>query len=202
MCCSPALVHTHRCLFILISVLLLVPICPRSFIHTQLCWLAWPPFMLDPIPLLVPICPHSFICTRLCWLGQPPFVVTTTHLCASPFFCPDSVALPGPCAHHHLFMLVSIRLLVPVCHCPFVSTWLCLSPLPGDTCLAFAFACAHWCSFGFICTCSASFRTRLGPIMLIYTLMGFFWAPKPVYIKYTWWSGPLLHMACMSPIFV
>ena len=36
-----------------------------------------------------------------------------------------------------LFVLVSVHLLVPICPWPFVSTWLCLSPIPGCACLAF-----------------------------------------------------------------
>ena len=53
------------------------------------------------------------------------------------------------------FVLVSVRLLVPVCPWPFVSARLCLSPLPGCACLAFARA--RWCSLGFVCAGSALF---------------------------------------------
>jgi len=139
--CSLALVHTHCCLFMLISVLLLVPVCPRSIALAGPC-----AYRCLIMPFATCLCLSPFVC----W---SPFV--PTHLC--PLGCAGSVVL------------------VPAS----------LSPLPGCTCLAFT--CACWCLLGFICAGSAFVSTRLGFIVPIYALMGFFWAPKPlvcVCIKY------------------
>ena len=172
MCCSPALIHTHL----------------HSFTGPCLAPLVYPHSVV--LVGLAPICAHPhlfvgpclFICTWLCWLGWPPFVLAATHSCMSLFSCPHLVALPGPCTHCCSFVLVSVHLLVPVCTHLVVSARLCLFLLPGGACLAFARAC--WCSFGFVCAHSASVHTCLGFIMLIYALMVFFWAPKPVCIRY------------------
>ena len=68
-----------------------------------------------PFPTVVDPCPCIPFHARLRW---SPFV--PTHL---------SVALAGPCAYHCSFVLISVRLLVPVCPRPFVSARLCWFPL-------------------------------------------------------------------------
>jgi hypothetical protein len=158
-CCSPALVLTCCCSFVLVSVLLLVPVCPHLFIRTWLSWLAWPPFVLAPISLLVPICPCLFIRTWLCWLGQPPFVLATARSCASLFFCPRSFV---PARLHCLaLVLIAARscLSLFVCWSPPVcvrlvvlvpTTWWRLF---GFRSCSLVFVWVHLCLFGF-CSCS------------------------------------------------
>ena len=117
------------------------------------------------LPLFVPTCcacPCSFTPTQLCWLMclsvlVYPHLVVLVNLhpcsfptCLSTLGCagwPLSAPIHTGC---HLFMLVSVLLLVLICPCLFI--------------------CAY-----------------LSFVMLIYALMGFFWAPEPlvcVCIKY------------------
>src|ERR1700689_813804 len=97
---------------------------------------------------LVPICPHSFVCCT----GWP--------LCLSLLI------------RAHLHSFAGPRSSPPVCvhSVVLVPAQLCLSPLPGCACLAFA--CARWCLLGFVCAGLVFFRACLGFVMLIYALMG------------------------------
>ena len=136
-------VHAHWPQFMLIC----CPVCPHSLIPTQLCWLTlvspihahWPPFVLVSVGLLH-ICPHSFVLAWLCWL-----TLVGPHSCSPALVC----------THRHLFMLVSILLLVPLC----LSALSCASWVGPCSC-SLPLICAHLHSFAgpcfpLVCSCPA-----------------------------------------------
>ena len=73
-CVGSAPVRTRSRSFVLVSVLLLVSVCPCSFVPARLYWLALVlvrtlrrSFVPVSIRLLVPVCPRPFVSARLCW---------------------------------------------------------------------------------------------------------------------------------------
>jgi hypothetical protein len=135
-----------------------------------------------PFPAVVYPCPCVPFRARL---RRSPFVPARLHWLALVLIAVRSC--PSPLVRARLRSFAGPRLSPPVCvrSVVLVPVRLCLSPLPDCACLAFARA--RWCSLGFVCAGSAFVRARLGFVVLVYALMGFFWAPKPlvcVCIKY------------------
>ena len=161
--CSPALIRTCHCSFMLISVILLVPFYPHLFIHAQFCW-------VGPCLCLLP----------LVWAHFCSFA--GLHL--SPLICPHLVVLAGPCAHCCLFvpfatcscssLFICWSPFVPACLCPLSCAGSCLVvvvPTTGCTCLAFVHACLHLflCSFGLVCAHVCLSFVSLSNIRLVHT---------------------------------
>jgi hypothetical protein len=133
--CSPALVRTRRRSFVLVSVLLLVPVCPRLFIRARLCWVG----------------PRSYSLPLVCARFR-----SFAGLRLSLLICPRSVVLAGPRARSYPSSLVRTRLhsfagprlSPPVCvrSVVLVPARLWLSPLPvALVWLSFVLVCARLC---------------------------------------------------------